>query len=219
MSKIYDLVVFDWDGTVIDSTAVIVAAIKMACTDVGVPVPSDEAARHVIGLSLEQALYEAVGGKLSSETVQELAARYRYHYLAQDMGTPLYVGAEETIVELRDTGYLLAVATGKNRAGLDRSFAETGLGKYFDCSRTADKTRSKPDPLMLHEILEELDVLPERALMIGDTTHDLQLAQNAGVPAVAMTHGAHDVEKLKLCKPLALLDDFVALRSWLRSNA
>jgi phosphoglycolate phosphatase len=201
-----------------DSTAVIAASIQAACRDLDLPVPDDETARHVIGLGLMQALRHAVPDA-PEEKYEPLTQRYRYHFLAQNDAIPLFDQARETIVELHDAGYQLAVATGKNRNGLDHALESTGMGKYFHATRTADRTFSKPHPLMLQEIMDELEVLPERTLMVGDTTHDLQMAINAGVAAVGVTHGAHPEDQLRELKPLALVDDFTGLRAWFRANA
>lgn len=218
MGKRYDLIVFDWDGTVVDSTAVIAASIQAACRDLDLPVPSDEAARHVIGMGLEQALRHAVP-EAPPEMVKPLAERYRHYYLAQDESIPLFEGARDTIEDLHGRGYQLAVATGKSRMGLERSMQGSRMGGYFHATRTADQTFSKPHPAMLLEIMEELGVEPGRALMVGDTTHDLQMAVNAGVDAVGMTHGAHPADQLRALQPLALLDDYAGFREWLRAHA
>ena len=218
MTKRYDLIVFDWDGTVMDSTAVIAGSIQAACRDLGLNVPSDEAARHVIGLGLVQALRHAVPD--APEAMYEpLVERYRYHFLSQDLAIPLFDGARETIAELRDAGYWLAVATGKSRAGLERGMESSGMKDYFHATRTADQTFSKPHPAMLMELMDELAVTPDRTLMIGDTTHDVQLAQNAGVDVVAVAYGAHPPEQLLELQPLALVGDFDELRAWLKVNA
>lgn len=218
MSKRYDLIVFDWDGTVMDSTAVIARSIQAASRDLALPVPSDEVARHVIGLGLDQALRYAVPDCEPHRHV-DLVARYRHHFFSQENEIPLFAGAEELIRELRDDGFYLAVATGKNRNGLNRALQNSKMAHYFHSTRTADQTVSKPDPTMLYEILEELEVEAPRALMVGDTTHDLQMALNAGMPSLAMTHGAHPPEQLLALQPLAMLDDFADLREWLKSNA
>ncbi len=218
MGKRYDLIVFDWDGTVMDSTAVIAGSIQAACRDLGLPEPSDEDARHVIGLGLAQALRHAVPGAPES-MYEPLAERYRHHFLAQDRQIPLFEGARETIEELHEAGYCLGIATGKSRAGLERVLDSSGLKRYFHATRTADQTFSKPNPAMLFELMDELAVAPERTLMIGDTTHDVQLAQNAGVDAVAVGYGAHPPEQLQELEPLALVADFAELRAWLRNNA
>ena len=150
---------------------------------------------------------------------ESLAARYRHHFLSQDAAIPLFADAHETIVELHEQGYWLAVATGKNRNGLNRALDSSGLGGYFHATRTADQTFSKPHPAMLLELMDELGMSAERVLMVGDTTHDLQMAINAGVDAVGVTHGAHSVEMLRALTPLALVDDFTELRAWFNANA
>ena len=218
MAKHYDLIVFDWDGTLMDSTAVIAGSIQAACRDLELPVPSDEAARHVIGMGLVAALRHAVPDAPES-MYEPLVARYRHHFLAQDEAIPLFAGVRETVADLHDAGYWLAVATGKSRIGLDRALQSSGLTRYFHATRTADQTFSKPHPAMLLEIMDELGIMPERALMVGDTTHDLQMALNANVDALGMTHGAHPVEQLRELQPLVLLDDFAELRAWLKNNA
>jgi len=218
MAKRYDLIVFDWDGTVMDSTAVISGSIQASCRDLGLPVPDDETARHVIGLGLDQALRYAVPDA-TEEQRPELVERYRFHFFSQEKEMPLYEGARETISELYDAGYALAVATGKSRAGLDRAMASSEMESYFNGIRTADMTHSKPHPAMLLELMDEMGAEAERTLMIGDTTHDLQMALNAKVDALAVGHGAHPEEQLLELEPLALLDDFVGLREWFRENA
>ncbi len=217
MSKRYDLIVFDWDGTVMDSTAIIAGSIQAASRDLGLTVPSDEAARHVIGLGLQQALRHAVPDA-PEDMYDELVARYRHHFLLQDGNIPLFDQARETIEELYLQGYWLAVATGKNRNGLERALTSTDMKKYFHATRTAEQTFSKPNPAMLFELMDELGVSAERTLMIGDTTHDLLMAQNAQVDSVALGHGAHPPEQLRELGPLALLDDFVQLRTWFKEN-
>jgi len=218
MNRRYDLIVFDWDGTVMDSTAVIAASIQTACRDLGLTIPDDETARHVIGLGLDQALRYAVPDMPESMR-PDLVARYKYHFLAQDEAIPLFDGAQETIAELHVAGYHLGVATGKSRAGLERAMKSTGMKSYFHATRTADETFSKPDPAMLIELMDELGASAGRTLMVGDTTHDVQMAQNAKVDAVALVHGAHSPEQLQELNPLALMGDFAELRAWLRAHA
>lgn len=201
-----------------DSTAVIAGSIQAACRDLGLKIPDDETARHVIGLGLDQALRYAVPD-MPDAMRPELVERYRYHFLAQDKAIPLFAGARETIAELHDGGYQLGVATGKSRAGLDRALDATAMKSYFHATRTADQTLSKPNPAMLFELMEELAVSAERTLMVGDTTHDVQMAQNAGVDVVAVGHGAHPPEQLQELNPLALTGDFAELRAWLKVNA
>ena len=218
MGKRYDLIVFDWDGTVMDSTAVISGSIQAACRDLGLTVPDDETARHVIGLGLDQALRYAVPD-MPESMCPDLVERYRHHFLAQDQAIPLFEGARETIAELHHAGYRLGVATGKSHAGLSRAMEATGMKKYFHATRTADRSLSKPDPAMLFELMEELDTSAGRTLMVGDTTHDVQMAHNAKVDVVAMGHGAHPSVQLQELNPLALLGNFTELRAWFKANA
>ena len=201
-----------------DSTALISGSIQAACRDLGLVVPDDETARHVIGLGLEQALRYAVP-ELSAAMYPDLVERYRYHFLAQDENIPLFQGARETIAELHDAGYCLGVATGKSRAGLNRAMESCSMKNYFHATRTADQTLSKPDPAMLFELMDELGVSAERTLMVGDTTHDLQMARNANVDVVAVGHGAHPPAQLQKLNPLALVGDFIELRAWFKANA
>ena len=218
MSKRYDLIVFDWDGTLMDSTAIIAGSIQSACRDLNLTVPDDAAARHVIGLGLSQALRYAVPD--APEAMYEpLIARYRHHFPAQDAAIPLFEGARATIIELFEAGYSLGVATGKNTAGLNRVLESSGLKRYFHATRTAEQTFSKPHPAMLLELMDELAVSAERTLMVGDTTHDLQLALNAGVDMLAVSFGAHPADQLLALKPLGLMNDFAQLRTWLKDNA
>ncbi|MEO8331949.1 MAG: HAD-IA family hydrolase [Gallionella sp.] len=218
MNKRYDLIVFDWDGTVMDSTAVIAGSIQAACRDLGLAIPDDETARHVIGLGLDQALRHAVPD-MPDALRPDLVARYRHHFLAQDENIPLFDGAKETIAELHAAGYWLGVATGKSNAGLSRAMESSSMKSFFHATRTADQTFSKPDPAMLFELMEELGASAGRTLMVGDTTHDVQMAQNAGVDVVAIGHGAHPPEQLQELNPLALVQDFAELRTWLKANA
>ncbi len=210
----YDLIVFDWDGTLFDSTALIVRAIQAACRDLGAPVPSDEAAAHVIGLGLHDALQHAVPG-LSPELYPELGRRYRQHYFASHDQVTLFAGVPELLASLRERNHWLAVATGKNRHGLDEALRISGLADRFDATRTADETRSKPHPQMLQELMREFGTDPERTLMIGDTTHDLQLATNAGTDAVAVAYGAHPPEQLGDLRPLTIAHSVPELQDWL----
>jgi phosphoglycolate phosphatase len=218
MSKRYDLIVFDWDGTLMDSTAAIAGSIQAACRGLGFTVPDDQTARHVIGLGLDQALRYAVPDAPEAQR-PDLVALYRHHFIVQSEAISLYDGARETIDELHSAGYLLAVATGMSRAGLERALNNSGLKKYFHATRTADVTCSKPNPAMLLELMEELAVDASRTLMVGDTTHDLLMAQNADVGAVAVMHGAHMPEQLRALRPLALVEDFAELRTWLKAHA
>jgi len=218
MAKRFELLIFDWDGTLMDSAGVIVACIQAASRDMGLPEPSREAASHIIGLGLRQAL-ETLFPELPASDHPILADHYRRHYLGQDAEIPLFEGARDLIVDLHGRGHTLAVATGKARRGLDRAFAHTGLGPYFHASRTADETHSKPHPTMIEELLDELMVAPERALMIGDTTHDLEMARNAGIASLGAGYGAHPPENLADLAPLAVCHSFAELAEWLKQNA
>jgi phosphoglycolate phosphatase len=218
MAKRFELLVFDWDGTLLDSAGAIVGAIKAACRDLDLPEPSDERALHVIGLGLGEALRHAVPD-LPERRYPQMVDRYRYHYLSKDNELCLFDGAVELIVELDQAGFLLAVATGKSRLGLDRALNASGLGAYFQSSRCADECFSKPHPQMLEELMAEFAVLPERTLMIGDTTHDLLMARNAGVASLAVGYGAHPGEALDALGPLARLNRVDDLAAWLRTHA
>lgn len=212
--SMYTLVVFDWDGTLMDSTHGIVAAIQGACRDLELPVPSASDASWVIGLSLESALRRAVP-ELTQAMVPRFLERYRTHYLLRDPELRLFDGVPEMLDALAGQGIQLAVATGKSRIGLNRALAATGLGPRFAATRTADETFSKPHPAMLHELMQELDVTPEQVLMVGDTSHDLQMAINAGVHGLGVTYGAHTLKELEGCSPQAVLGSVPLVREWL----
>ena len=214
----FDLIVFDWDGTVMDSTAVIASSIQRACADIGVPVPSDERASHVIGLGLADALAYAVPD-LPRARYPELAERYRHHYLSRDQDLDLFPHIREILVALKEAGYFVAVATGKTRVGLDRALNVSGLRPLFDATRCADECRSKPDPQMLHELGDELGVRSARMLMIGDTTHDLMMAANAGAPSLAVSYGAHTERALEGQGALAIVGSTAQLQAWLTAHA
>jgi len=201
-----------------DSAAAIASSIQNACRDLGYPVPEPERARHVIGLGLRDAMAHACP-ELAPADYDRMVERYRYHWFQQDPHLPLFAGADALLAELEDRGHLLAVATGKSRAGLARVLETTGLTKRFIATRCADQCTPKPAPDMLLELMDELGADRERTLMIGDTTHDLGMAANAGVAAVAVTYGAHPPEELLRMEPLAMLDSIHGLRQWLNRNA
>lgn len=215
--NVIELIVFDFDGTLMDSTIAIAESIQSAAVDLGVPVPSTERASHVIGLGLQDALRHAIPD-LPQERYQELGERYRHHYLARDHKLRLFAGVEAMLDELASEGYLMTIATGKRRTGLDRALGATGLGSRFQSSRCADECNSKPHPQMLKELMEEFGVSPEATLMIGDTTHDLQMAKNAGVHAVAVTYGAHPRDVLEAECPVYCANNVEELTNWLRSS-
>lgn len=214
MSPPFDLVVFDWDGTVVDSTASIARAIQQAAADLGLAVPSTAQASHVIGLGLRDAL-EAAVPDLGTDRIDEFSERYRHHYLAVEQDIVLFEGIRELLAALAADGVRLAVATGKSRRGLDRAFRSTGLGGYFEASRCADETQPKPHPAMLQELTTMLAVRRERTVMIGDTSHDLAMARAAGTAAVGVTYGAHPRAQLVPFEPAALVDTVDALHRWL----
>jgi phosphoglycolate phosphatase len=213
----FDLVVFDWDGTLFDSTALIVRCIQHACEDVGAPRPSDAQAAYVIGLGLTDAL-RYVAPDLPPERYPALGARYRHHYVASQHELSLFPGTLAMLHDLKAREHRIAVATGKGRRGLDDALSHSQLHGLFDSTRTADETASKPDPRMLVELMEEIGVAPERTLMIGDTTHDLQLARNAGTASVAVSFGAHEHESFAAFAPLHVAHSTRELHDWLLAH-
>jgi len=218
MPKRFELLVFDWDGTLMDSAGAIVASIQASCRDLGLPVPGHDRAAHVIGLGLKDALSYAVP-ELPPSEYGRLAERYRHHYLARDPDIEMFPGMREMLALLKDRGHVLALATGKSRVGLERVLKATRLKQYFESSRCADETHSKPHPAMLQELMRELLIEPGATLMIGDTVHDLQMAASAGVPALAVSYGAHSRDSLTAFNPLACIDTPQALAPWLEKNA
>lgn len=210
----FDLIVFDWDGTLMDSTAVIVRSIQEAARDLGLPVPADSLASHVIGLGLGDALRIAVP-QLQHDEYPRMVERYVAHWRSHENDLVLFDGVRELLDALRARDLRLAVATGKSRAGLDRALAHGGIGHLFDATRCADETFSKPHPQMLNDLMDELDATPGRTLMIGDTTHDSQMAANAGAHAVSVTYGAHPRDQLESLEPRAIVDSVAELAQWL----
>lgn len=217
MTRRFDLIVFDWDGTLFDSTALIVRCIQGACRDLGVEVPSDERAAYVIGLGLRDALAHAAPG-LPEDRYPELGQRYRHHYFERQHELVLFPGTLEMLQGLKSRAHRLAVATGKSRAGLDEALAGTSLKPLFDATRTADETRSKPHPLMLQQLMSELGADPGRTLMIGDTTHDLELARNAGCASVGVGYGAHPTDGFGVLQPLHVAQSVADLHQWLLAH-
>ena len=218
MAKKFELLVFDWDGTLIDSTGAIVAAAQAACRDLALAEPSGAQVRQVIGLGLADALRHSAPA-LGEDQLPQMIERYRGHYLSRDHELRLFDGVAALIAELHDAGFLLAVATGKSRTGLKRSMMNSGVASYFSATRCADECFSKPHPQMLLELIDEFSVPAERALMIGDTTHDLQMAINAGVAGLAVAYGAHSASALDALHPLARLHSVAELTQWLRRHA
>lgn len=214
----FELLVFDWDGTLMDSAAAITASLQAACRDLGLPVPDDEQARYVIGLGLNDAMSHILPG-VEATIYPRVVERYRVHFLERDATTGLFPGVADTIAALHEARFLLAVATGKSRRGLDRALATTGLKRYFHATRCADEGHAKPHPGMLQALMEQLGVKHDRTLMIGDTTHDMEMARAAGVPSLGAAYGAHDRRALLDFEPLACMDDFEGVRRWLVQNA
>ena len=214
----FDLIAFDWDGTLFDSTKIIARCIQAAVKDVGGTVPTDEAAGYVIGLGLVQALAHAAPD-VPPGKYPLLGERYRHHYQLQAHDLSLFDGVLPLLVALKERGYLLAVATGKSRHGLDEVLQTVQLKSVFDASRTADKTAGKPDPRMLHELMAELGCAPDRTLMVGDTTHDLQMALNAGCPSLGVSYGAHEPSAFAALKPLHVAHSVQDMHDWLLENA
>jgi phosphoglycolate phosphatase len=213
----YDLIVWDWDGTIMDSTPTIVNCIQQACRDLGFKEPDDSLASSVIGLGIQDSLRRAVPW-IEPVHFPKLTDRFRFHYLAKDHELHLFEGIRELLEDLRNEGYLLGVATGKSRVGLDRSLEFHQLGHVFHETRTADESFSKPHPGMLLELSDVMQVPTRRMLMIGDTTHDLDMASNAGVDAIAVTYGAHPPDTLREAKSLAHVDNVLQLSQWLKLN-
>lgn len=218
MPKRFDLIVFDWDGTLADSTQMIVECIRQASAEAGLAVPEAAAASNIIGLGLREAI-AVLFGSLSESQYELLTARYRHHYFARDQQTLLFEGAAQALAELETQGFMLAIATGKGRNGLNRSLADSGVSHHIHASRCADECFSKPHPQMLLEIMDELGVEAERTLMVGDTSYDLQMASNAKVASLAACYGAHSLETLLPHAPLAHFDQFTKLNQWLIMNA
>lgn len=218
MPQQFDLLVFDWDGTLMDSAAAISQSLRAACADMELPVPSEERARYIIGLGLQDAL-RYVLPELPPAAYPALLERYRHHFLRRDRETTLFEGTVEALGALREAGFLLAVATGKSRRGLDRALETTGLQAMFHATRCADESFSKPHPGMLLWLLDELSVARERTLMIGDTSHDMEMAAAAQVPRLGVAYGAHPRENLVRHDPVACVDTFDELSQWLKTHA
>jgi phosphoglycolate phosphatase len=214
----YRLIVFDWDGTLLDSAGGIAECIQEAARDLQLPVPARETASHVIGLGLQASLRTVVPS-LPEDRYREFAEAYRRHFLARQGSMKLFPGIRDMLQELHAAGHRLAVATGKSRRGLDHALESTALRKVFAATRCADETDPKPHPAMLLELMQQLAAAPAQALMIGDTSHDLEMARSAGVDAVAVAYGAHPGAALRALAPRACVEDVAELRSWLTANA
>jgi phosphoglycolate phosphatase len=214
----FDLIAFDWDGTLFDSTAIITRCIQEAVRDVGGTVPTDQAASYVIGMGLMQALAHAAPD-VPKDKYPQLGERYKHHYVKHQNDISLFQGVLPLLTELKGRHHWLTVATGKSRRGLDEALRTVELHGIFDGSRTADETAGKPSPLMLNQLMREFGVEPERTLMIGDTTHDLQMAVNAGCASVGVSYGAHEPEAFHVLQPRHIAHSVRELHDWLAANA
>ncbi len=218
MNQPNQLIVFDWDGTLMDSEARIVDCMRAAIEDLSLAPRTRQQMTEIIGLGLAEALAILYPQGTTAEHTA-LTDRYRYHFIeANQTPSALFPGVEAMLAELNEQGHFLAVATGKGRRGLDRVLEETNTGRYFHITRCADESFSKPHPQMLQEIMDTLGVESKDTLMIGDTEYDLQMANNAGVCSLAVSYGVHDLARLLNCKPLDCVDDIPALRNWLQEK-
>ncbi|MHB8253324.1 MAG: HAD family hydrolase [Acidiferrobacter sp.] len=215
MGNKYDLLIFDWDGTLMDSADKIVHCFQAAVRDCGIPALTDQAIRRTIGLGVGEALARLLPAE-EDHGRHAVAGRYREHFLhLNETPMPLFPGVEAGLADLRERGYQLAIATGKSRVGLEAALTVSGLAELFSISRCADETQSKPDPLMLHEILDETGVPPSRALMVGDTSYDMEMASRAGVASAAVSYGVHERSELLMHGPQVCVDTFPELGVWL----
>jgi phosphoglycolate phosphatase len=215
---VYKLLIFDWDGTVIDSTARIISSMQSAAQDCDMPVPASDAVMNIIGLGLPEAIQILIPG-ISDDGVEQMRLQYGHHFLSENTTpTPLFPGVQKTLESMHKKGMRMTVATGKSRRGLDRVFAQTGLAYLFETSRCADETLSKPDPLMLEQILAETGVDRSEALMIGDTEYDLEMGRRAGMDVIAVSYGAHHLDRLKGFDPVLEVHNFPELEQWLESK-
>ncbi|MCK5336429.1 MAG: HAD-IA family hydrolase [Gammaproteobacteria bacterium] len=218
MTKAFELIVFDWDGTLMDSHQRILNCLKAAANDCDVEQLSDDDFSNVIGLGLKEAT-ENLYPEFTPQQVNTYSDRYRHHYLVEDnTHSPLFKGAREMLQALHDKGYWMAVATGKGRQGLDLVLNESELASFFLTTRCASETFSKPHPQMLEEIMHELAIEPEQTLMIGDTEYDMELAQNAGTHSLAVSYGVHSLDRLLKYGPLGHINQIHELPEWLNNQ-
>ena len=218
MPKQFDLIVWDWDGTLADSTGMITHAVLKAAAQVGLPAIDKQTVSHIIGLGLQEAIH-ALYGDIPASQAQEMARLYKANYFAGEHEIALFDEAVDLIKALNQQGFKLAVATGKGRRGLNMALQYAGLAPYFHATRTVDECFSKPHPQMLDELMDHLIAAPERTLMIGDTSYDLQMAQNAGVAAIGVIFGAQPAEKWQHLNPIQQFNDFASLSRWLVEHA
>lgn len=216
--KAYQCVIFDWDGTLMNSEARIVGAIQVAAERCGFPALSVFESKQVIGLSLENAM-RALYPQADAEQIQCISSAYSEHFLNEsEEQMEIFAGALELLAALREAGIKVAIATGKSRRGLDQVLQEYSMGHLFDMTRTPHESASKPNPLMLNQILESFNLKAEQAIMVGDTEFDMEMAHRIQMDRVGLTHGVHDAERLQKFAPLALFDDLAGLQAWLLNN-
>ena len=212
--KRYDLIVFDWDGTLMDSTQQIIDAMQLGIEQLDLPSLSDKAVSHIIGLGLNEAVF-ALYPDLDAKTRQELGLHYQQNWLSSPFEAPLFDNAYNLIDHLHQQDHFLAVATGKSRRGLNKVLQRTQLNDFFHATRCVDECHSKPHPDMLEQLMDYLGVTPDKTLMIGDTSHDLNMANNAKTDSIAITHGAHDMTTLQSCKPQFIAKNLHQVQQWL----
>jgi len=211
----YKLIIFDWDGTLMDSAQKIANCIKSAAREMGIDEPSDEQAKSIIGLELIHAL-KILFPALDDQTFKEYVALYKHHFVVGDTtAQPMFQGVESGLSQLQETGVLMAVATGKSRTGMTRVFEEIKLEHYFVTTRCGDETLSKPNPQMLHEILDYTAIDPKNAIMIGDTSYDMLMAHNAGISGLGVSYGVHSKQELQQAHAIDVLDSFSEIIDWL----
>lgn len=209
------LIVFDWDGTLMDSAAHIVACLQNAINELSLEPKSNDELKNIIGLGLREAFY-ALYPQANDNELTALTARYREHFFDQESAPcELFSGARELVEELNEKDYFLAVATGKGRNGLDKVLHETGMNDLFPVTRCADEAYSKPHPQMILDIIDYYGINAKEAIMIGDTEYDLQMANNAHANSIGVTYGVHEKQRLLDCKPLICLDNMKELHQWL----
>ena len=214
MNNQYQLLIFDWDGTLMDSAQHITNCMRSAITELSAEPRTDEQIRNIIGLGLEEAVL-GLYPKADGVFIQQVATTFREYFLYKDKTpSPLFDGAGDVLESLKQAGYHLAVATGKSRRGLDKVLSDTGFGDFFPVTRCADETFSKPHPQMLHELLTDHDMAVEKAIMIGDSEYDLQMANNAKMDSLAVSYGVHDKQRLLKQNPIGCADNVTEILNW-----
>jgi len=218
VSKAYQCVIFDWDGTIMNSEARIVKLIQMSAERAGFPVLPYDVSKQIIGLSLEKAI-STLYPEADADGVARLSKGYSDHFLEESTEPMvLFEGAKALLTALNESGAKVAIATGKSRRGLDKILAEYDMEVYFDMTRTPVESESKPSPLMLQQILDAFGLTAEQAVMIGDTEFDMQMAKNIDMDRIAVSHGVHELAHLQTFDPVACFDDLPTMQAWLTNN-